>query len=191
MTMAVRGCFMVRFNSALPGVVAVCVMVSPGGRAADSAVVNFSAQISDGTCDVQLSQTSLQFGTHKAADFQAGATVAMLPLTATVICTGATTPKMSVSGSTPYSDNTIFRDPASVAAGVGFMVRQDTGGIDLGAFYNPAQAVSNNVSFSLSPVGGAGTPHSEPFLLGLVRAGSESVTPGAIRSTLTFTVSFD
>ncbi|MGZ9927293.1 fimbrial protein, partial [Escherichia coli] len=75
--------------------------------------------------------------------------------------------------------------------GVGFMVRQDTGDIDLGSFYNPSQAVSNNVSFALSPVGNAGTPHNEPFLLGLVRAGSESVTPGAVKSTLTFTVSFD
>lgn len=182
---------MVRFAKALPGVVAVCVMVSPGVRAADAAAVNFSAQISDGTCDVQLSQASLQFGLHKAVDFQSGATVAMLPLTATVTCTGATTPKMSVSGSTPYTDNTLFRDPGSVAGGVGFMVRQDTGNIDLGSFYNPAQAVRNNVSFPLSPVGSAGTPQNQPFLLGLVRAGSESVTPGAVKSTLTFTVSFD
>nr|MDQ6119428.1 fimbrial protein [Klebsiella pneumoniae subsp. pneumoniae] len=153
-----------------------CVLVSSGIQAADTAEVNFTAQISDGTCDVQLSQSSLQFGIHKAVDFQSGATVAMLPLTATVICSGATTPKMSVSGSTPYSDSTIFRDPGSVATGVGFMVRQDTGDIDLGSFYNPSQAVSNNVSFALSPVGNAGTPHNEPFLLGLVRAGIESVT---------------
>lgn len=182
---------MVRYAKALPCAMAACAMVSAGGWAADTAVVNFSAQISDGTCDVQLSQASLQFGTHKTTDFQSGSTVAMLPLTATVTCTGATTPKMSVSGTTPYSDSTVFRDPISVAGGVGFMVRQDTGDIDLGSFYNPAQAVSNNVSFSLSPVGSAGTPHNEPFLLGLVKAGSESVTPGAIRSTLTFTVSFD
>lgn len=191
MIMAVRRCFMVRSAKPLSGVALACVLVSSGIQAADTAEVNFTAQISDGTCDVQLSQSSLQFGIHKAVDFQSGATVAMLPLTATVICSGATTPKMSVSGSTPYSDSTIFRDPGSVATGVGFMVRQDTGDIDLGSFYNPSQAVSNNVSFALSPVGNAGTPHNEPFLLGLVRAGIESVTPGAVKSTLTFTVSFD
>ncbi|MEA5217557.1 fimbrial protein [Enterobacter cloacae] len=182
---------MVRSAKPLSGVALACVLVSSDIQAADTAVVNFSAQISDGTCDVQLSQSSLQFGIHKVVDFQSGNTVEMLPLTATVTCTGATTPKMSVSGSAPYSDGTIFRDPGSVATGVGFMVRQDTGNIDMGAFYNPSQAISNNVSFALSPVGSAGTPHNESFLLGLVKAGSEIVTPGAIKSTLTFTVSFD
>ncbi len=81
---------MVRSAKPLSGVALACVLVSSGIQAADTAEVNFTAQISDGTCDVQLSQSSLQFGIHKAVDFQSGATVAMLPLTATVICSGAT-----------------------------------------------------------------------------------------------------
>lgn len=159
--------------------------------AADSAVVNFSAQISDGTCDIQLSQSALQFGIYKAVDFQTRATVAILPLDATVTCTGATTPRLTVTGSTPSTSSAIFRDADSVSTGAGFMVRRDTGSIDLGNFYNESSAINNNASVPLSPVSAAGALQNEPFLLGLVRAGSETVTPGAIKATLTFNVSFD
>lgn len=173
------------------GVITAIVLFSPAAWASDSAVVNFSAQISDGTCDIQLSQHTLQFGVHRAVDFRPVAAVAMLPLAATVICSGATTPKLTVSGNTPYSSNAIFRDADSAANGVGFMIQRDSGNIDLESFYNESIAISNNASVTLSPVSSADVPQNEPFLLGLVRAGSEPVTPGTIKSTLTFTVSFD
>ncbi|MDA5494135.1 fimbrial protein [Yersinia intermedia] len=182
---------MVQFAKQLLGMMITGALVSPTVWAADTAVVNFSAQISDGSCEIQLSQDTLQFGIYKAVDFQTSTAVAILPLTAAVTCSGATTPKLTVTGTTPYASGTIFRDADSVAAGAGFMVRRDTGNIDLGNFYNEAAAINNNASVSLSPVSTADAPQNEPFLLGLVRAGSETITPGAIKATLTFTVSFD
>ncbi|VTN28976.1 fimbrial protein [Klebsiella pneumoniae] len=105
---------MVRSAKPLSGVALACVLVSSGIQAADTAEVNFTAQISDGTCDVQLSQSSLQFGIHKAVDFQSGATVAMLPLTATVICSGATTPK-----DVGVGQHTVFRQYHFPRSGLG------------------------------------------------------------------------
>ncbi|MGJ5719052.1 fimbrial protein [Morganella sp. B601] len=157
-----------------------------------SVVVNFSAQISDGTCGIQLSEDTLQFGVYKAIDFQPAKAVAMLPLTATVTCSGPTTPKLTVTGTTPYSASpAIFRDADSVADGAGFMVQRDTGSLDLSSFYNESTAINNGTSFSLSPVSAADTPQPEFFLLGLVRAGSGTVSPGVIKAALMFTVSFD
>lgn len=182
---------MAQSASRLLGMVMASALVLPTVWAADSAVVNFSAQISDGTCDIQLSQSALQFGFYKAIDFQSSAAVAMLPLTATVTCSGATTPKLSVTGTTPYTSSAIFRDADSVSTGAGFMVRRDTGGIGLSNFYNESSAISNAASVPLAAISAAEAPHNEPFLLGLVRAGNESVTPGAIKATLMFTVSFD
>lgn len=173
------------------GVITAIVLLSPAAWASNSAVVNFSAKISDGTCDIQLSQHTLQFGVHRAVDFQPETAVVMLPLAATVTCSGATTPKLTVSGSAPYSSNKIFRDADSAANGAGFMIRQDSGNIDLGSFYNESIAIGNNASVPLPLVSSAEVPQNEPFLLGLVRAGSKPVTPGTIKATLTFTVSFD
>lgn len=182
---------MAQSASRLFGIMISSILLSTSAWAADSAVVNFSAQISDGTCDIQLSQSALHFGIYKAVDFQTRATVAILPLAATVTCSGATTPKLTVTGITPYTSSAIFRDADSVTTGAGFMVRRDTGSIDLGNFYNESSAINNNASVPLSPVSAAGAPQNEPFLLGLVRAGSETVTPGTIKATLTFNVSFD
>ncbi|WP_145587588.1 fimbrial protein [Yersinia rochesterensis] len=182
---------MVQYAKWLPGIMLAGFMVSPPLWAADTAVVNFSAQISDGTCEIQLSQDTLQFGVNKAVDFRPATAVAMLPLVATVTCSAATTPRLAVTGTTPYTSSAIFRDVTSVASGAGFMVRRDTGNIDLGNFYNEAAAINNNASVPLSPVSTADVSQNEPFLLGLVRAGSETVTPGVIKATLTLTVSFD
>lgn len=182
---------MAQCASWLLGIMMTSTLFSPPTWAADSAVVNFSAQISDGTCDIQLSQSALQFGVLKAVGFRTSPTVAMLPLAATVTCSGATTPRLTVTGTTPYNSSAIFRDADSVATGAGFMVRRDTGSIDLGNFYNESIALKNNASVSLSHVSAGRSPQNEPFLLGLVRVGSETVTPGAIKATLTFNVSFD
>ncbi len=182
---------MVLSTNRLLGMMMVCALAVPSVWAADSAAVNFSAQISDGTCGIQLSQSDVQFGYHKAVDFKPSTAVAMLPLTATVTCSGSTTPKLTVAGTTPYTSSAVFRDASSVATGAGFMLRPDTGDVDLGTFYNESLAISNNGSVPLSPVNAADTPKDNPFLLGLVRAGSTTVTAGAIKATLTFTVSFD
>ena len=49
---------MVRSAKPLSGVALACVLVSSGIQAADTAEGKFTAQISDGPCDVQLSQSS-------------------------------------------------------------------------------------------------------------------------------------
>lgn len=182
---------MVQSASWLLVMVMACSLISPAASASDSVAVNFSAQISDGTCDIQLSQSALRFGFYKAIDFQPSAAVAILPLMAMVSCSGATTPKLTITGTTPYTSSAIFRDADSVSTGAGFMVRRDTGGIGVGNFYNESSAISNAVSVPLTTISSAGGLLNEPFLLGLVRAGSEAITPGAIKATLTFAVSFD
>ncbi len=60
---------MVRSAKPLSGVALACVLVSSGIQAADTAEVNFTAQISDGTCDVQLSQSSLSLVSTKPLIF--------------------------------------------------------------------------------------------------------------------------
>ncbi|WP_127959446.1 fimbrial protein [Serratia microhaemolytica] len=182
---------MAQYAKRQAAIVMASMLLSSNLWAAESAVVNFSAKIFDGTCQIQLSDNTLQFGLHKAMDFQPNGTVAILPLTATVNCSAATTPKLTITGTTPYTSNAIFRDADSLANGVGFMVRRDTGSIDLGSFYDEAAALNNNVPVALSPIGTADTAQDEPFLLGLVRSGTTTVTPGAIKATLTFTVAFD
>ncbi|WP_127960189.1 fimbrial protein [Serratia microhaemolytica] len=163
-----------------------------GGQlwAAESVNVDFSANIFDGTCEIQLSDSTIDFGFHRNTAFPASSAVAIRPLIATVNCTSATTPKLTVSGNAPYASQTIFRDADSAANGAGFMVRRDIGGINIGNFYDEAQAISNNVPVSLAPIPEA-TPQNESFILGLVRAGSNTVTAGTIKATLTFTVAFD
>lgn len=186
---------MIQYTELLRGIVitsALISLLSISVFAADSAIVNFSAKISDGTCDIQLSQTALEFGIYKPVDFEPSTAVAVLPLTAIVTCSGATIPTLTLTGITPYISNAIFRDTSgSVAQGVGFMVRRDSGNIDLGSFYNESSAIKNNISIPLSSVSTAEKPQNESFLLGLVRAGSDVVTPGAIKATLTITISFD
>lgn len=163
-------------------------------QAADTAAVEFSAQISDGSCDLTLSDTALSYGVHRMSDMQPASTVRVLPLTASIQCNGATTPTLSVSGTTyiPASvpQAVIFRDADSAASGVGFMVRRDTGGINTGNFYNTGAALVNRVPVTLAAVAEQ-TLHNEPLLLGLVRAGSEPVTPGAVKATLTFKVIYE
>lgn len=183
---------MVRFVEALLGIsVMVGIVVVPPLRAADSASANFSAHISDGSCGIQLSQDTLEYGFYRAIDFQPSSAVAILPLTASVSCSGATTPTFIVTGTTPYVTDTVFRDADSVATGVGFMVRRDTGGINLGNFYDEAAAISNNTPIALTPITVAETAQNEPLLFGLVRARNAVITSGVIKATLTLTVSFD
>ncbi|AHG21730.2 hypothetical protein Z042_20555 [Chania multitudinisentens RB-25] len=162
--------------------------------AANTASVDFSAQISDGSCELTLSEPHLSYGVHRRSDVQASTTVMLLPLTAGIQCSGATTPTIKVSGvpytPAPVSRAVIFRDADSAAKGVGFMVRRDTGGITTGNFFNTDAALVNGEAVTLSAVAEE-TLHSEPFLLGLVRAGNEPVTPGTIKATLTFTVAYE
>ena len=163
-------------------------------QAGESAQVEFSAQISDGSCEMTLSDTSLMYGVHRRTDIQGMSTVMLQPLTAAIRCSGATTPSLSVTG-TPYpgflaSRPVVFRDAASEATGVGFMIRRDMGGINDSNFYDESEALANGESVLLSPVGES-VWQSEVFLLGLVHAGNEVVTPGVIRATLTFTVSYE
>ncbi|WP_127959442.1 fimbrial protein [Serratia microhaemolytica] len=169
----------------------ISLSTPPALFAAESTVVNFAAKIFDGTCQIELSNSVLEFGLHKAIDFKPNSAVAILPLTASVSCSGSTTPKLTVTGSTPYSSSAIFRDAESLSTGSGFMVRRNNEAIDLANFYDEAKAINNNVPISLTPIAVADTVQDESFLLGLVRAGSNNVTPGAIKATLTFSIAFD
>jgi type 1 fimbria pilin len=165
-----------------------------GALAASSASVDFSAQISDGSCELTLSDTTLNFGVHLRSKVQDASTVMMLPLTAAIRCSGATSPSLTVTG-TPYtmaglSRPVVFRDADSAASGVGFMVRRDTGGISQSNFYSMDSALANGEPVTLNAIGEA-TWQNESFLLGLVRAGSLPVTPGTVKAILTFTVAYE
>lgn len=171
-----------------------CLLPAVWALAADTASVEFSAQISDGSCELTLSETTLSYGIYRVRDLQAARAVSLLPLTASIQCSGATTPTLSVSG-TSYSPASVpqavlFRNTDSVASGVGFMVRRNNGGITLGNFYNLSAALVNDMPVTLPAVTG-GSAHNEPLLLGLVRAGNEPVTPGVLKATLTFKVTYE
>ncbi|CNI73511.1 fimbrial protein [Yersinia intermedia] len=162
--------------------------------AADTTTVEFSAQISDGSCELTLSETALSYGIYRMTDAQAASTAGLLPLTATIQCSGATIPTLSVSGTAYTSASVpqavIFRDADSVASGVGFMVRRDTGGITLGNFYDTGAALVNGTPVTLPAVAEQAV-YNAPLLLGLVHAGSEPVTPGTVKASLTFKVTYE
>ncbi len=166
----------------------------PDSRASDSATAEFSALISDGSCELSLSDTMLDFATYRATAIPVAGTAAVRALTANIRCSGATTPTLSVSGpvllSSTMPRSVIFRDGDSVATGVGFMVRRDTGGINTSNFYNTDAALANGENVTLSAVQGD-TVHHESLLIGLVRAGSETVTPGSIKARLTLMMSYE
>lgn len=162
--------------------------------AADTTSAEFSALISDGSCELSLSETTLNFGIHRATEMPISGTVALQPLKAEVRCSSATTPTLSVSG-TPLTSSAvpravIFRDTGSVSSGVGFMVRRDNGGVNAGNFYDISAAMANDEPVKLPAIQGD-TVYSEPLLLGLVRAASEPVMPGSINATLTFRVTYE
>lgn len=171
-----------------------CLLPTAGAWTADTETVTFRAQISDGSCELTLSETALSYGEHRINDLPPASTASLLPLTAGIRCSGATTPTLSVRGNvyTPGSipQEVLFRDADSAASGVGFMVRRDTGGITADNFYNPGAALVNGVPFTLSAVAEASV-HHEPLLLGLVRAGNAPVTPGIVKATLTFKVIYE
>ncbi|MFC0226307.1 fimbrial protein [Serratia aquatilis] len=185
---------MARCSNAHYGALLLCLLPAVPPLAANTTAVEFRAQISDGSCELMLSETALSYGVHRVSDLQAASTASLLPLTAGIQCSGATTPTLSISGNTyttaSVPQQALFRDADSVASGVGFMVRRDNGGITAGNFYNPSAALVNGVPVTL-PAVTEGSVHKEPLLLGLVRAGNEPVTPGIVKATLTFKVTYE
>lgn len=168
--------------------IALTYLISSVSFASDTATVDFSAVITDGSCDISLSDTRLSFGTHRYVDVSgmtSGTTIKMLPLTANVTCSSASSPILSVAGTTSSSP-AIFRDADSVSSGVGFMIRRDIGGITTGSFYDEVAAMKVNEPVILNPVGD-GQASVEPLLLGLVRD-SDGLSPGLIKASVTFTV---
>ncbi|WP_300006041.1 fimbrial protein [uncultured Cedecea sp.] len=171
-----------------------CFFIPADSVASDTAAVSFQAKIGDGSCDIDLSDAALSYGVHRAADIEPASAVRVLPLYINIRCNGNTTPGLSVSGSTypssPEAQDVFFRDADSVATGVGFMVRKGESGVNSANFYNPDAAFKNGESIQL-PAVSEQDPHSDYLLLGLVRVGSDQVTPGMIKSTLTVRVDYE
>lgn len=180
----------IRFSLIIPIVFFTPIMAF----ASDTADISFEANISDGSCDITLSDTMLSYGVHRATDIEPSSTAAVLPLIVNVLCNANNTPSLSVNGNvyvpSSINQNVIFRDADSGASGVGFMIRRDVGGINNNNFYNTELALKKKEPVSLNAVLG-NVSHSEPLQIGLVRAGSESVTPGLIKAVITLRVDYE
>lgn len=167
--------------------ICACFFITFHLLASNSAEISFKAKISDGSCDIGLSDSSLSYGIHRASDMKPASAVMILPLYINILCNGNTRPALSVSGSTYKSqqvaEEVFFRDADSVASGVGFMVRKGENGINSSNFYNTDVAFKNQEPIQLSAVLEQEQYH-DYLLLGLVRAESDQVTPGIIKATL-------
>ncbi|EFE54098.1 fimbrial protein [Providencia rettgeri DSM 1131] len=173
------------------------LLALPAAHAATDTTVHFEANINE-TCDIKLDRHTIHFGVLRTSSFTPQFTGAIQPITATVECDNtspAPGPKITVTGTTPFAgNNAVFRDVASTAAGLGFMVQKDTGTTpSLAGFYDPGTAVSVTQPVTLGAVA-ATTPTPQKFWLGLVReAGvpAASVTGGILEATITFNVAFN
>lgn len=187
---------MARCNNPASVLSLLTLFMASTGHAATDTTVYFEAAIINGTCDITLDRKRIDFGILHTADFTAQSTGAVEPVVATVECDNASPgPKITVTGTTPFAGNdTVFRDAASGATGLGFMVQKDTGTTpSLAGFYNPGTAVSATQPVTLGAVA-ATTPTPQTFWLGLVReAGTPaaSVTGGNVQAKITFNVAFN
>lgn len=173
-----------------------CSMLSGHACAADDKLVTFSADISNGTCNVSVSPAELMFPSVNKGKFAAaGTTAQILPLKLTVTqCAGLgggeRQASVKVTGSMASFDANLFRDVGSDATGVGVMLRSGLYSGDLGQFYDVKAALKNGDVTSVPVVKGGVPPDNTnmDYSVGLTNGnGSEVVSSGDVMATLHFT----
>ncbi len=161
--------------------------------AGPQATVNFDGSIINGSCNISVQNSIINFGPHKLTSFAPGTAVAVRPVDADIDCTGSTTPSVTVTaaaGTTQFPGAPVFRGAASTSTGLGFMVRKEiAGGIPVGSFYNAAQAITST-PVMLTPVAGTATS-TERFILGLVQPPATVATAGTVVAKITLNVHFN
>ncbi len=184
---------MVPFNSLRIMASIISLLPLPLALAGQQATVNFDGSIINGSCNISVQNSVIQFGPHKLTSFAPNTAVAVRPVDADIDCTNSTTPSVTVTaaaGTTQFPGTPVFRGAASTSTGIGFMVRKDiAGGIPVGAFYNAAQAITST-PVSLAPVVGT-TSSTERFILGLVQPPATIATAGTVVAKITLNVHFN
>lgn len=156
--------------------------------------VNFSAIISNGTCEISASSPSITFlSIAENAFSRPKQTSEIQPLVLTLeqchgLGGGGAHASIRVDGNMATYDPHLFRDADSSAKGVGIMVRAEkyTGSVD--DFYNPDAAVlagqyTHEQQAGVVPADGTQLDYSVGFTNG---NGLEGVSPGALKATLQF-----
>ncbi|PVZ87878.1 hypothetical protein C9426_09755 [Serratia sp. S1B] len=164
----------------------------------------FVATITNGSCEFDYTNGhSLAFMPRIAADFSPGKTVEIQPIVVDMRCNYAVTPKVTITGKTPYPANTrVFLDANSQwptnTNGVGFMVQPAASVTErdtppsLSSFYAnglAGKAIANGETMMLLPLNqDNGFSENQVLWVGLVgMVDSNQITPGAFQATLTIT----
>lgn len=165
----------------------------------------FTANIIDGTCelDQEYNGKVLTFMPRMASEFSTGKTLEIKEISTLITCNYEVTPKVMISGNTPYYSNSkIFLDsdakwPAGTN-GVGFMV-QPARSIDernnrppLNDFYSKGmagKAIANGETMSWIPLNEQNNfTENQVLWVGLVGlTESQNIVPGSFQATLTIT----
>ncbi|MES0689363.1 fimbrial protein [Providencia stuartii] len=165
-----------------------------GGAFAKGNETEISAMINDDIgCEIRL-PSSLEFTPQRTSAFQGVTTTYEIkPLRAQLLCVDKTaelTPKLTLEGNTPYSENSIFLD--GIPNSVGFMLRVSDGTpISLGDFFQLDKAIKRGEPVFLTPLNLANHHQVEEiFLVGLVGPIDGNAVPGKFSAALTFNLIF-
>lgn len=180
-------------------VAVLCVVSFPWGVTwgQDVPLISFLAKINDGTCSVSLEPNTINFKNVRLSNFSApGTTTEIQPLQLILRdCQGLPDGRLkagiTTTGDMASFDSYLYRDPSSTAEGVGVLLRAGKF-TDRSDFYDTSKAViSGGRSYELAvgnaPVSGKVLDYSLGFTNG---NGQESVTPGKLVATLTFSFSY-
>lgn len=162
-----------------------------GSIPAHAATTNVTANITDGSCEVIIPNSTLTFDNKMAYEFSfAMKTVELQQINIELNCVGTAgaAPVLNITGdSVGLADTRLFRSGNSEAKGVGFMLKEGKVS-DLSGFYTASGTVAPGGAVNISQAEGIST---QEFTVGLVRGADEAIpTVGAIRAKISFTFAY-
>lgn len=154
-----------------------------------AATTEIKADIVDGTCQVSLSNASINFDPTNSTRFVAK-TAEIRPLAVNLDCINMVglSPSLSVTGeSSGLTDTRLFRAASSTANYVGFMLKKGEV-TDLSGFYNAEGTVEPGDVLAIEKEDGSSV---QQFSVGLVHgAGDPMISSGSVNAHVTFAFVF-
>lgn len=170
---------------------ALACLSSFSSMVAHAATTDFTANITDGSCEVTIPNSTITFNTKAVPAFSSAMTAVELHhvnVELDCVNTAGFAPVLQVTGeSIGLSDARLFRSGSSDAQGVGFMLKAGTV-TDLSGFYTASGTLGPGDSVKISQDEGVST---QAFTVGLVRGADEAIPRGgAVRAKITFAFAY-